>query len=172
MRRTSCSPGAALAAVPRYIVGALLIVITLLVNVEVALRFVINLPLDAISEIVLLLFPWLTMLGAAVALTVEGTNVGLHLFSARVTPPLRKALRIVTCVGAASFGVFMIVEGLHYTQMTGSELSHVLQIPRAWETAVFPVSGLLFLIYSVRMLLPLRKGARDRAREAVIDPAP
>lgn len=161
----------ALTAAPRYAVGLLLIVVTLLVNVEVALRFVFNLPLDAISELVLLLFPWLTLLGAAVAITIEGSNVALHLFSGRVSPGWRKAIRALIGIAAATFGVFMIVQGLRYTDMTSGELSNVLEIPRSWEIGAFPVAGVLFIVYSVQMLLALRRADPRQAGKVAADTA-
>ena len=164
--------GATLTGLARYVVGALLIVVTLLVNVEVALRFVINLPLDAISEVVLLLFPWLTMLGAAVALTVDGANVGLHLFSGRASPAWRRAIRIFTALAAAAFGIFLIVQGLQYTRLTSGELSNVLEIPRAWEIGAFPVAGVLFILYSARMVMRPTAPAPDRLPRTPVDRAP
>ena len=171
MPRSGRSPRAALAAVPRYVVGALLIVVTFLVNVEVALRFLLNLPLDAISEVVLLLFPWLSLLGAAVAITVEGANVALHLFSGRLSSGWRKAMRALISTAAAVFGSFMIVQGLRYTEMTSGELSNVLEIPRSWEIGAFPVAGVLFFIYSVQMLVALRHAEHEPVRNTVGDTA-
>jgi len=169
MSRGGRSARRALAAAPRYAVGLLLIVVTLLVNVEVALRFVFNLPLDAISELVLLLFPWLTLLGAAVAITIEGSNVALHLLSGHVSPGWRKAIRGLIAVAAAAFGSFMIVQGLRYTEMTSGELSNVLEIPRSWEIGAFPVAGVLFIIYSVQMLLALRRPGVEHGRDVAPD---
>jgi TRAP-type C4-dicarboxylate transport system permease small subunit len=140
--------GAAVTAAPRFLVGALMIVVTLLVNVEIAFRFFINLPLDAVSEIVLTLFPWLSLLGAAVAITVPGANVALHLLNARMSPRARILVGILINVTTAAFGLFLIVQGLSYTAMTGSEISNELEIPRSWQTSAFPVTGVLFIVYS------------------------
>jgi TRAP-type C4-dicarboxylate transport system permease small subunit len=115
--------------------------------------------LDAISEVVLLLFPWLTMLGASVALTTDGANVALHLFSGHASRKCRIILRLVTCVAAAVFGAFVIIQGVRYAQMTVNELSNVLEISRAWETAAYPVSGMLFIFFSIRTLVRIYKAA-------------
>lgn len=150
--------GAAALAAPRYLLGALLIIVTLLINLEVFLRFFINLPLDAISEIVLTLFPWLIMLGAAVALTVPGANVAIHLLSGRLSFRGRMLLVLLNNLAAILFGLFLIVQGSNYTAMVGGEISNELEIPRIWQSSAFPVAGMLFIIYSIvatfRMLRP------------------
>lgn len=125
-----------------------MIAITILINVEVGLRFFINLPLDAISEIVLLLFPWLTLIGAAVAFNTDGANVGLHLLDAHLTERSRIRLRLFVSLAVLCFGVFFIWQGINYATMTRGELSNVLEFSRSWEISAFPVSGLLIVAYS------------------------
>lgn len=151
--------GAALAAAPRYLVGALMIVITLLVNVEIFLRFFVNLPLDAVSEIVLTLFPWLSLLGAAVALTIPGAHVALHLMNPRMSRRKRLFLDVLMNLTTASFGVFLVIQGINYSAMTGSEISNELEIPRSWQTGAFPAVGVLFIIYSVVAMARMRRKA-------------
>lgn len=125
-----------------------MLVMTLLVNVEVGFRFLLNLPLDAISEIVLLFFPWLSLMGAAVAVNTEGANVALHLFRGRLSERSRTVFRAFVHLATLGFGIFLIVQGLNYSEMTLGELSNVLSISRSWEIAAFPVSGLFIVAYS------------------------
>ena len=139
----------------RYIVGALMILVTLLINIEIVLRFFLNLPLDAVSEIVLLLFPWMALLGAAVAITVIDANVALHLLSGRVSHRGRVVIHILGRIATIAFVLFMIVGGARYTVMTSGELSNVLEIPRSFEVGAFPVAGVLFILFSLRAIGPL-----------------
>ncbi len=164
-------PARHLVAAPRYIVGGLMIVITVLVNVEVGFRFLLNLPLDGVSEVVILLFPWLTLLGASVALNTPGANVGLHLLGARLSE--RSMVRIRGLVGLVTFafGVFMMVQGSRYVAMTRGELSNVLEISRSWEILAFPVAGFLFCAYSLVPLVRMFRRAplSEPASSAVAD---
>ena len=157
----------ALSSVPRYCVGALMIVVTILVNVEVALRFFVNLPLDALSEIVLLLFPWLSLLGAAVAFDTVGANVALHIVDDYLTE--RGRVRVDTFVSLATlgFGIFLIVQGVNYTALTRGEVSNTLEISRSWEILAFPVSGALIIAYSVWAIWT-RVWSKSAARAAVV----
>ena len=150
-----------ISAVPRYCVGALMIVVTLLVNVEVALRFFVDLPLDALSEIVLLLFPWLSLIGAAVAFDTIGANVAVHLLSNFVSARTRSRMGIVVGVATLGFGVFLIVNGSRYAMMTRSELTNTLEISRSWDIVAFPVAGALIVLYSLRTIVRLVRRRRD-----------
>lgn len=156
-----------LSAAPRYLVGGLMIVITVLVNVEVAFRFLLNLPLDGLSEMVIMLFPWLTLLGAAVALGTPRANVALHLLEGRLSERPMARIRGVIGLVTFAFGLFMVVQGARYALMTRGELSNVLDISRSWEILAFPVAGLLFCAYSlvpiVRMFRATSAGTRAAA---------
>lgn len=134
-----------------------MIVITLLINVEVVLRFFFDLPLDAISEIVLILFPWLTLLGAAVAIKTDGANVTLYLIERFLSDRQRRILRALVGLAISGFGLFLIVQGGRYTQMAHGELTNVLSISRSWEILPFPISGALFILYSLRVFVMPRR---------------
>lgn len=126
-----------------------MILITALINVEVGFRFFLNLPLASISEIVSLLFPWVSLLGAAVAVQ-SGSHMALHLLRDRMTPGVRIGLRAFVTLMTVGFGLFLIVQGFTYSMMTRGELTNVLDVSRSWEIAAFPVSGILMVLYSLR----------------------
>jgi len=148
-------------AAPRYCVGALMIVVTILVNVEVALRFFLDLPLDALSEIVLLLFPWLSMVGAAVAFDTVGANVALHLLGGHLTARARARMAVFVSFTALGFGVFLIFQGTNYALMTRNELTNTLEISRSWDIVAFPICGALIVAYSLRSIWMLLRRKVD-----------
>lgn len=156
--------GAGLLTSSRYMVGALIILVTLLINIEIVLRYFLNLPLDGISEVVLMLFPWLALLGAAVAITVVDANVALHLLSGRVSSRGRVVIQVLGRLATSAFGLFMIVEGTRYAMMTRGELSNVLNIPRPLEVGAFPVAGILFIVFSLRAIRPLIGGETTKEK--------
>lgn len=153
---------------PRYVVGAIMIAVVALVNVEVALRFALNLPLDAISEIVLLLFPWLSLLGAAVAVGT-GAHMALHLLDGRLTNRSKIAIRVFVDVAILVFGAFLIVQGINYVLLRQGEVTNVLTLSRSWEVLAFPVSGALIIAYTLRSLATLAR--RKAAAPAGAEPA-
>lgn len=151
--------GRLLVAVPRYVVGIIMIIVTVLINIEVALRFFFNLPLDAISELILLLFPWMSLLGAAVALETVGANVTLSILDSRLGRRGKMWIHIFVSLSAFVFSTFMVTEGMNYAAMTSDELTNVLAISMNWDTAAFPVAGALFAIYSLYSIVrTLRRG--------------
>jgi len=148
---------------PRYVVGVLMIATVLMISAEVGFRFVLNLPLDAISETVLLVFPWLSMLGAAVAVGT-GAHMSLHLLDGRLTGRSQAVLEAFVMVATIAFGLFLIVQGLNFATMRHGEVTNVLGLSRSWEVLAFPVSGVLVVAYSVRsMRLRGRRAARAPA---------
>jgi TRAP-type C4-dicarboxylate transport system permease small subunit len=148
-----------LTAGPRYIVGSLMLVIAVLINVEVVLRYFFNLPIGALSELIILLFPWLALLGAAVALDTAGANVTLQLLDPHLSPRGRTIIRVLVDLTAFAFGIFLMLEGTDYAEMTSGELTNVLAVSMSWDTVAFPVAGALFVIYSLHSLARLlRRG--------------
>jgi len=135
--------------VPRFFVGALMIVIMLLVNVEVVLRFFLNFPLDWVSEVVLSLFPWLSMLGAAVAFNTFGANIALHIFDGHLSEKAKSRIGVFVNTATLFFGVFLILFGFSYMLLTSGEVTNTLEISRSWEILAFPISGVLIVAYSM-----------------------
>ena len=129
-----------------------MIIVTLLVNVEVVLRFFLSLPLDGLSEVVLLLFPWLSLMGAAVAFDTNDANVALHLLDGRLSERAKARIEVFVGLTALAFGLFLILQGANYAMMTRGETSNTLEISRSWEIFAFPVSGLLIIAYSLRSI--------------------
>lgn len=155
---------------PRYAVGTLMIVIAMLINIEVVLRFFFNLPIGALSEIILLLFPWLALLGAAVAVDTVGANVTLHLLDPHLSSRSRTIIRAFVGLAAFGFSTFLIVQGVNYAEMTGGELTNVLGISMSWDTAAFPVSGALFAVYSLTSILKLLRHREANPPEVAPQP--
>lgn len=144
-----------------------MIVVTLLVNVEVALRFFVNLPLDGLSEVVLLLFPWLSLLGAAVAFDTIGANVALHLFDGHLTERAKARIEVFVGLATLGFGVFLIFQGINFSLMTRGEITNTLEISRSWEIFAFPVSGVLIVAYSLRSIWTLLRRKSDTRADIV-----
>jgi TRAP-type C4-dicarboxylate transport system permease small subunit len=142
-------------SIPRYIIGVLVVVIVLLINVEVVLRYFFNLPIGSLSEIILLLFPWLSLLGAAVALDTEGANVTLQLLDPHLGRRGKGVVRAFVSLSAFALALFLMLEGIDYAEMTSGELTNVLEISMSWDTVAFPVAGALFAAYSLSSIVRL-----------------
>jgi TRAP-type transport system small permease protein len=159
-----------LVAVPRYLVGIIMIILTILINVEVGLRFFFDLPLDAISELIILLFPWMSLLGAAVALETVGANVTLSMLDPRLSQRGKMWLRVFVSLSAFVFSTFMMTQGIKYATMTSGEITNVLAISMSWDTAAFPVAGVLFAIYSLHSIIRTLRRGEAGASHAIAEP--
>lgn len=132
----------------RAVSAALMLAVVAFMNVEVLLRFFLNLPLAAVSEISTLLFFWLSMLGAALAVPA-----GAHM----VVQPLRnrlgrvgcRALDAISTCSLLAVGAFLLVSGAEYTASVSGEIFPVMGMSPAWQAAAFPVSGGLVIFFTI-----------------------
>jgi TRAP-type C4-dicarboxylate transport system permease small subunit len=147
--------------------------VTLLVFVQVLLRYVFNAPLMGIEE--LLLFPttWLYMLGAIKASSEKTQIVArvLEIFLRR-----RRHVYLLRAIASAASGVVLVWltmlawDFFRYVLRVWKE-SPTLYIPTFWyEGVVFP-SICLILLFTVRELLEYRKLFKTTPHDAVIDKA-
>lgn len=161
MKRSAAGvhPVRLISSVPRYVIGVLMVVIVIVINIEVALRYFFNLPIGAISEIIILLFPWLSLLGAAVALETVGANVTLQLLDPYLSKRARTIIQVFVDLAAFVFGIFLILQGTNYAEMTAGEFTNVLAVSMSWDTAAFPIAGILFVVYSLWSIVRLLRRA-------------
>jgi TRAP-type C4-dicarboxylate transport system permease small subunit len=144
-------------AVGRTVVGVLMLVLVAIISAEVILRFFFDVPLASVSEVAVLVFVWLSMLGAAVAVPL-GAHMAIN--------PLTKRLssRGAIYLGWAARGVILIlgailaVSGYEHTSTVFNEALPVTGLSSAWEVAAFPICGALIVIFT------LLGAARDVSR--------
>lgn len=135
----------------------------LLVLVEICLlfcgvvsRYVFHAPLVWSDELASILFLWLSMLGAVVALR-RGEHMRMTALVNRVSPSGRGFLEALAL--AAAFGFLLLVS--HHAYEYASEeamiVTPALEISNAWRAAALPVGMALML--AVAVLRMLREGS-------------
>lgn len=135
----------------------------LLVLVEICLlfcgvvsRYVFHAPLVWSDELASILFLWLSMLGAVVALR-RGEHMRMTALVNRVSPSGRGFLEAIAL--AAAFG-FLLLVGHHAYEYASEEamiVTPALEISNAWRAAALPVG--MFLMLAVAVLRMLREGS-------------
>ena len=119
-------------------------VMTVVAFVNVVTRYLIQYALAFTEEIVVSLFVWLTLLGAAIAFR-HGTHIGFTFLVDRCPKPLQRAsIWLSAVLGVVLFGllVYFGLGQIRSERQLGTT-SESLAIPQWWYTAGIPVIGLL-----------------------------
>lgn len=135
-----------------------MIALVVLISLEVTLRFFFNAPLDWIGEVAILLFIWMSLLGAAAAVET-GTHMALTPLAQRVSARTARTLDLFVTVAIVAFGSFLLVSGLQYTASVSQQVKTVTHIPVSWEAAAMPAAGALMIFFA------LNPARRRRAKD-------
>ncbi len=143
----------------RAIGGAVEAAAALLVLVEIVIlaagvtaRYVFHAPLVWSDELASILFLWLSMLGAVVALR-RGEHMRMTGLVARVAPETRLLLEAVAITASIAFLLMIIPHAVEYAEEELFIVTPALEITNAWRAAAIPVGiGLMLLAASFRLL--------------------
>jgi TRAP-type C4-dicarboxylate transport system permease small subunit len=133
---------------------------------QVFSRYVLNAPSVSSEEILRMSVVWLSLLGAAYSCG-KGTHMSIELLRDLVPGPARQALTMLVPVSFIVFaGGVMIPGGLRAMEIANGQTTAVLRLPMPWIYASLPVSGILFVAYSLLNLADLVRHRRDFPDEA------
>jgi tripartite ATP-independent transporter DctM subunit len=152
----------AIGAVVEPVAAALVAVELILMMAAVIARYVLHSALAWSDELALILFLWLTMLGAVVAYR-NGEHMRLTTFLRRASPGLRETLDILSATGVAVFCIGLLPACWSYFNEGRFEVSAALQMPRAYAYAAM-FAGLAL----IAALAVLRLIEADRKRVAIV----
>ena len=138
--------------------GILAIMCSLLVvdvTWQVLTRFILTQPSSFTEEVARFLLIWISLIGGAYAYRLH-SHLGFDLIVKNIS--IQKSIfiyRLCSLLVAIFAILVLIVGGLNLVDMTWTLGQHsaVLNIPMAFIYLVLPISGVLFLIYSVYFFL-------------------
>jgi tripartite ATP-independent transporter DctM subunit len=136
---------------------------------SVVARYVFDAPLVWSDELAAILFIWLSMLGAMIALR-RGEHMRMTGVVARVGPAARQRLEALAQTAALAFLLMMLVPAFQYAQDEVAIVTPALQISDAWRAAALPVGIVLMLLAGLFRLVRLG-GHRPVLGAAVITAA-
>lgn len=164
-----------LATLDRWILGAnralmilALAVMSVVVFVNVALRYLTAESIVWAEEVARYLMIWLTCLGIGPLIRIGG-HVAIDNLQDALPPPAARALRLLVAAIVFAFCVFLVWIGSRFAMRTMVQTTPVLEVPFGYVAAAIPVGGALALWH---LLAVLRGFVRDRSFEtgAEIDP--
>lgn len=118
----------------------------------VTARYLFHTPLVWSDELASILFLWLSMLGAVVALR-RGEHMRMTGLVSRVSPEARMVLEALAITAAIAFLLLILPHALEYAEEEHFIVTPALEISNAWRAAALPVgAGLMLLAASFRLL--------------------
>ena len=131
----------------------LLFVMTLVVAVEVFLRYVLGSGITWSFEFVAYCYVWLVFLGSVTAID-EDAHIAFGVVVNRLPTPLK---RFVLCLGDLLtmffIGIMAVYGFQHVMKTAGIFKSRIMLIPMSWVYLIFPISGCLMFIEMIRVFL-------------------
>jgi tripartite ATP-independent transporter DctM subunit len=114
-------------------------------------RYVFHAPLVWSDELASILFLWLAMLGAVVALR-RGEHMRMTALVNRASPGARAFLETVAVAGALAFLLMIAMPGYEYAVEEQFVTTPALEISNIWRAAALPVGTFLMILISLLRL--------------------
>lgn len=115
-------------------------------------RYVFHRPILWSDELASILFLWMAMLGAAVALR-RGEHMRMTAIVGMVSPPVRAFLEVLAVAAALTFLVLIVYPAYQFAHEELVITTPALEITNAWRAAALPVGSALMLFIALMRLL-------------------
>ncbi len=136
----------------------LLIAMTLML-LGVIFRYVLHHPQVWIDEVIATLFPWLTMLGAVLALR-RNSHMRMTALVARTHARIRPALDTLTILAILCFMIFTLQPAFDFVANQAAVSMTTMNLSLAWPSAALP-AGIALMLLAQLLKLPLRPSRGD-----------
>lgn len=130
------------------LVTVLIVAITV---IAVFMRYALNDPLQWVEEVLVTLFMWMIMLGAASAMRVRG-HVSIDAITGLLPPAGQRAVRIFNDVLGAAILIALGWLGLELTLDAGDKITPILGLPYTYIDMAMPVGCFWMALYSLMHL--------------------
>ena len=122
-------------------------------------RYVFHDPIVWTDELAGILFLWMSMLGAVVALR-RGEHMRMTALVAKASPGTRAFLDVLALAAALAFLLLVVHPAYEYASEEAIVVTPALEISNAWRASALPVGVLLMIVVSVLRLLQVQPPGR------------
>ncbi|SHJ25608.1 TRAP transporter, DctM subunit [Roseomonas rosea] len=134
--------------------AALVLAEIIILGAGVTARYVFHAPIIWSDELASILFLWLSMLGAVVALR-RGEHMRMTGLVTRVGPQLRAVLEALALTASLAFILLVLHHALEYAEEEAFIVTPALEIANSWRAAALPVGFALMVPVALVRLLRL-----------------
>jgi tripartite ATP-independent transporter DctM subunit len=144
-----------LGAAVEWLAGALVLVEVVLLSAGVFSRYVLHSPITWLDEAASILFLWLVMLGATIAMR-RGAHMRMMSLVARASDPVKARLDLLALVACFSMAAVLLQAGWEYVTDEAAVTTPAMGISVAWRAAALPCGLGLFMIVLLSQAARLR----------------
>jgi|SRR5690625_553514 len=144
-----------------YVIGIMLIVMSLTIAFQVFSRFFIGASLSWSEELARYLMAWLVFIGAAIAVR-KGELIGVEAVVSVVPDKVKTAMKTLVSIVIFGFSIFLIVKGFDMLEVVKNQRSPAMKIPMIWVYSSIPVCGVLMTLNSIAVCIELFRKDGDQ----------
>ena len=137
-----------------------LVVMTLIVFVDVVLRYIFKQGFSWTQEVATLLLVWFSLIGMAIGV-VERIHISIEMFTSKLSKRAIAFLELLDHILISLFGCAMIYYGIVVMKLTSKSTLPATKLPSAVLYIILPLSGVLIIlnavIVSIRSVRKMKK---------------
>ena len=152
LHRLAAAIDNAVGGISEWVVAILVVTEIVILFAGVVSRYVFQQPILWSDELASILFLWLAMLGAVVALRRD-EHMRMTAIVGMVTPKVRAFLDVFALAAALAFLLFIIVPAYEFAHDEAAISTPALDISNAWRASALPIGSLLMIVTAVLRLL-------------------
>lgn len=139
-----------------YIIGVLLIIMSLTIFFQVFSRFFLGASLSWSEELSRYLMAWLVFLGAAISIRKQSL-IGVEAFVDLVSNNVKKYIKTFVYIVCLGFGIFLVLKGIDMLEIVATQKSPAMKVPMTWVYASIPFGGVLMAVNSIVVIIELHR---------------
>jgi len=138
----------AIDATVRWLIIALMAVMTVTVTMQILFRYVFNVPLGWSEEAARFAFVWVSFFGASALMRVR-EHINVTVFIERFPARLKTLCILLANIGGLGCVYFFLVGGIDLTRNEWGQLAPAMEIPMGWVYLAIPISAALMAIWMI-----------------------
>ncbi len=131
---------------PEIVAGALLVLMSITVILQVVFRYVVKAPISWSEEVATFSFIWLSILSAALGVKY-GMHFSIEAVVKRFPMPVQRLLTVLTSLSVSGLLAILIWFGLNLVMLNNTQISPAMGMPMSIPYLSVPVGCTLMLIY-------------------------
>ena len=131
-----------------WIAAAMVVALAVIVFVQVFNRFVLKTPLAWSEDLAMLLFQWVSFLGAAIGVK-RMRHFGIELVVKKLPERIHRKIEAIVPLLMGVVALTMITEGIRLIGFNKSRIYSSMDLSYIWAYLPIPVSGCLMILYLV-----------------------
>ena len=132
-------------------VGALAVMI-FSASMQVLGRYILVVPLPWTEELARRMMTWLLFSASAIGYRAGGM-IGIDLIPNLLPEKIKKVVNVFVYCLVACFGIFMMWQGYQLASRMNTQFSTALGMPMTYVYMIIPLSGFLFFIFSIELIV-------------------